>query len=499
MKKKNKNIKTQKAAKSTPKSTKQSDKQVLSSNPFADFWKLVKKGIVLLAVVVGCVAFTDWKGYFNPDYTNDHTRRKWDTYYQFTKSQPIDIVLVGNSHLYTGINPENLSNALGANCFILASPGTTMTDVYYSLKEAISVRKPRIAVIETFGINNYASHKMEAGALSDQFKSFSARKNIPQKLASTPVIFSSKNYLAAWSNTIRNHNFIFSDPEQIKRNKELMKKPQPYPRGLYLGRYIRFTSGLEEANLQKYEDGTVGFDCYKFTVGKEAERFVEKAIQLCKENDVIPVFLTLPMYYKHFNNPGLYTEKLAKVIAPYKLLWENQQTPYDYQAFSPDCFENTVAENQHMTYYGSLVSSYKLAHFIHSNLPNVLYNRSNDVSWKQLFYASDGYFQNHSPENDGISQILAKDEMYGNFKIKEIDLVSVQNYKQLLLKIVLPEGMKKERLPKTIDLYLEIEHKGIAYLTPIQVHLSEAVQPISFHLYESDPLNPSITASGVKW
>lgn len=137
------------------------------------FFKVIGFTIIIIAIVF----FSDSKGYFNPDYSNDHTRRKWNAYYKFTKTQPVDVVLVGNSHLYTGISPENLSNALGANCFILASPGTTLTDAYFCLKEAITVYKPKIAVVETFSMNDYDSYKLKAGTLSDQFKSFSARKN----------------------------------------------------------------------------------------------------------------------------------------------------------------------------------------------------------------------------------------------------------------------------------------------------------------------------------
>ena len=129
-------------------------------------YNLLFKVIAFSAFIVLIIAFTDYKGYFNPDYSNDHTRRKWNSYYEFTKQNPIDVVLVGNSHLYTGISPENLSTALGANCFILASPGTTMTDTYFCLKEAISVCKPKIAIVETF------LNKRNCGLLNAQSAQF---------------------------------------------------------------------------------------------------------------------------------------------------------------------------------------------------------------------------------------------------------------------------------------------------------------------------------------
>ena len=67
---------------------------------------LMTKVVLAFILVVAVVKFTDIKGYFNPDYTNDHTRRKWNAFHQFTNDKPVDVVLVGNSHLYTVSIPK---------------------------------------------------------------------------------------------------------------------------------------------------------------------------------------------------------------------------------------------------------------------------------------------------------------------------------------------------------------------------------------------------------
>ena len=486
--------KTRKNPSATP--VKQPLKPVQTPVKPQTIYTLLVKAAIFLVVVVAVVKFTDFKGYFNPDYTNDHTRWKWNAFYQFTKDKPVDVVLVGNSHLYTGINPENLSTALGANCFILASPGTTMTDVYYCLKEAIERNKPKVAVVETFGINDYTSHELKEGTLTDQFKSFSARKNLRQKLCSTPVLFSSRNYLSAWSNTVRNHNFIFEDPNQLQTNIQLNKQKQPEQTGLYLGRYIRFTSGLEDSTLMKYNT-VVGFDGKKFAISREAEEFVAKTVQLCRENDVKLVFLTLPMYHRHFKYMDEYVAKVARVLEPHQPLWENQQMPYDYKAFTPECFENTVKENQHMTYYGSLVSTYKLARFIQTNLPGVLPDRSSDMEWKKLFYGYDGYFYNHRPENDGVSQILAGNQTMGGLSVKGIELVpSQQGYKQLLVK--LNKTSATSMIGRTIRVVLDLNVNGKNQPAAIDVTSSYSCDPSSHYLFASQPLDYGMKAIALK-
>ena len=135
------------------------------------WWVLAIKFLFLFTVVASIVIYTDAKGYFEPDQSNNHTTRKWDSFYKFTEKDTVDVVLVGNSHCYAGVNPKNLSAALGANCFVLASPSTTIMDSYYCLKEALERTHPTVAIIETYGISNSVNHELKAGGLSEQFKS----------------------------------------------------------------------------------------------------------------------------------------------------------------------------------------------------------------------------------------------------------------------------------------------------------------------------------------
>jgi len=239
---------------------------------------IFQKMAVLTFIVFCVVYFTDSKGWFisDQDKTNNHSKRRWDTYYHFTKRTPVDIVLVGNSRLYTGINPKNLSTALGANCFILAAGGTNITDVYYNLKEAISVCKPKIAVIEIHTISDYVSHDLKDGALSNAMQSFNSRQNFWQKIASTPILFAPDNYFAAWSNTIRNHSFIFTDIERVKQNIKTPPPPTKFDK-LYLGRYVRFQTGIEDSTLVKYDIPDI-IDFSQHSIGKEATKYMLKIL-----------------------------------------------------------------------------------------------------------------------------------------------------------------------------------------------------------------------------
>lgn len=448
-------------------------------------------------MIISVVAWTDYQGYFNPDYTNDHTRRKWNAYYELTRKAPVDVVMIGNSHLYTGINPEHLSNALGATCFILASPGTTMTDAYFTLKEAVKVKKPKMVILETFTLYDYESHELKAGALSDQFKSFAARKDVGQKLSSMPVLFQSDNYLPAWSNTIRNHSFIFTDTTQLKQNILLGRQKPPREQGLYLGRYIRFTSGLEENTLKRYDEpGFVAYNYAEKLPGDEAKKYLKKAIALCKKEKIELVLLTLPMYHRHVQGYETYKNEILKTIGD-KQSWLDLQLPYDTTAFTPESFENTIAPNQHMTYQGSLVAAYKLAHYLQKNHAKAIPNRSEERKWIELFYASDGYFINNSPLQDGVSKVLMTNvPVAGAYQLKELIMVPERGAKQLMLKLVKPE--EQQVAPDAFEVLADIQVEGQTAMMPVKLARSEVHQPMDHLLYVSEYLHPGTNIGEIK-
>lgn len=396
------------------------------SKPSHPLLKITVKFLLLTLIVGSAIYYVDRKGYFNSDSLNDHTVKKWDAFYDFTEENNVDILLLGNSHLYTGVNPKNLSAALGANAFILASPGTHIADSYFSLKEAIKRCKPGLVIVETYGINNFDPYHLRSGSLSEQFKSFNARKDFITKALSTPYLFSIDNYVYAWSNAIRNHDYIFTNIKQINDNIELSKtRKKQKTRELYLGRYVRFTTGIEDTTLSKYDTKGAPVDGNLYTYSKYAEEYVSKIVRLCNEESIEVMFLTLPMYHKHVKDYPTWKNTLAEILNDHPKKWLDMQDPYSHVDFTPICFENTLGINQHMTYQGSLVATYKLAGFIQANFNGKLQNRKNDQQWHRIFYGQEGYFENYAPHpSDQNNRLLCANKPIRNAILEEVIILN---------------------------------------------------------------------------
>ncbi|MBO4447355.1 MAG: hypothetical protein J5764_04450 [Bacteroidales bacterium] len=319
-----------------------------------------------VAVIIGTVYLCDARRIFAQEESNNHTGKRWHYLYKYGKQKNggIDVLILGNSHSYTGLLPENLSSYLGKRCFILASQGNRITDSYYMLEEALTVTKPKLLVIETYTIRDYKQREMKGIDLSCQFQSFENRRNSWLKLKSTPALFSVDNAPYAWSQTIRNHSYIFENRELLKYNLEHPKAPV-YKDKDYLGRFIRFTEGLSSATLAKYTTDGPAEDGRDLTVGADAARSVEKIKALCRKKGIKLMFLTIPMYHQHICNPEALHENLAPCIGDSPWL-DLQEHIYD-EFFTPDCFEDTYNKNQHQTAQGAAKSSILLAQFIKMN------------------------------------------------------------------------------------------------------------------------------------
>lgn len=454
--------------------------------------RLYLKAVLFMAIIGAVIVSVDRSGMFNPDMANFHEKLQWDSFYDFTRSNEVDVLLVGNSHLYTGINPNHLSCALGANCFILASPGTTITDSYHALKEGLTRCDPKVVVVETYGISSTRVRDLTGGDLTSQFRSFSSRKNILKKLVSTPVLFSPDNYLSAWSSSVRGHDMIFRDPDQIKKNLEGKNLPAKKD-DLELGRFTRFVTGITETTDKEYDEKGAVVDGNGFKVNRENFDSVRKIQRLCDRKGIRVVFLTLPMYHKHVENYSSWHTIISRVIGlGYDYL--DLQEPYDYDVFTKECFENTRDSNQHMTAQGALKADYKLASFLVDMIKVNLPHRYQSEDWRRLFYGEAGFFENYSPDqNDNINLLISGKTNAGGIGLLDCVFVPYDKNSQVFMRI--DKRTDPSLFSKGLELYAIFETKdGQTLYFKVPMSMIKGMEPLRNHLL----LSPLLSVTGVK-
>ena len=123
-------------------------------------------------------------------------------------------------------------------------------------------------------------------------------------------------------------------------------------------------------------------------------------------------------------------------------------------------------------------------------------DRYQDISWKQLFYASDGYFENYSPEKDGVSQVLVKNiEIPNGMHLNEISFVPYDGAKKLIVKI----DKKNSALMygKSVKVLTQSVVNGQKVLVEILAKCSFAYDPGKHYVFSSERLNPALSIQGV--
>ena len=448
-----------------------SNKQT-TEKPFR--WIVFSAKIVLLLIaVVAAVLYTDKKEYFRADQSNNHIDRKTKSFYKFTKTKNIDVLLLGNSHIVTGVDPFVLSAATSSNCFIFAQSGVDIMDCWYHLCEALRYTNPKLVIVETYTIN-----RNEKDGVIPLTQSFEAHRNGFYKLRAMPAMFSSDNWVQAWSPTIRNHSFLLTDTARIKYN---IRNPQlGTNNNLDLGRFARFDSGLEDSLIAKYDSLGAPIKGGEYLVSKHCKKYLKRIMKLCQERNIPVLFLTVPMYYKHIDNYTAWKNTLNEELKKYPTAqWLDLQEPYDSLIYTAEAFENTYESNQHLSNLGMVYTAYKLADYLkkHYQLPD----RSKDSVWISDFKGTDHFIFNQDiVEGIGCTSVV-KDTLVGNFHVRELLIRESETSNQVILKID-----NAPELASTLNVVLRVEYNKQQFLIPINLHSFKEVSPPHYKVYAAN-------------
>ncbi|MDO7741006.1 MAG: hypothetical protein MUP94_04945 [Flavobacteriales bacterium] len=388
------------------------------------FIRFLCKGIIGALCMIATLTLLDQSHLFDDVVDqNGLEYKRWAYLHDMAENEiPLDLVILGNSHAYTGINPGHLSAALGVNAFVLANAGTYVADHYWNLVELLEIHSPKTVVLETYGINDFSREFMHDTRLVNQLRSFNARRNLRTKWKSVIPLFPIDHWGIAMSPTLRNHHYLWTGfPEESKIDWVQEKR--------YLGRFIRFTSGLQDSTLQSYAANGFAVQGREQLISDESRKYVQKIHALCEARGINLMLLTLPMYELHVNEPESWIGRYDSLALAMSIPYLEFQTKSDLSTY-PEYFENTRSTNQHMTFEGSVRASDELAQFIDSHFPESTHLRENEAQWQEFHSGNAGYYRyNFVFQEDSLLDIVAENLELPEMMIKQITAQSQGNTK----------------------------------------------------------------------
>lgn len=478
------NLKVVNAAKKTSKdsnrsinedTTKNEKKSISLKDRFPKITLLLKVSIILL-ITFFAVKHTEEKDYYKAK-GNFHDTFLQESLIKASKDT-IDLCLFGNSHIGHAINAHQLSNSLGCLSFIYFENGSDLQDVYYSMIDVLSQSKIKNVVIETYCMTNAKKKEQDRKGGKHKIGQYT-KWTYPTRIKSTFDVLTIEQIPQAWSNTLRNHDFIFRDTAQINNN--IKKVGYQAPKNLYLGSSANNEPGISDSTealfveLGPTNNGEeVGYDEYDL-------EYIEKIRELCEANDIKIAFLTIPEYYKNIKNYDKWREVTETLIKPFNAPWLDFQKDYDSTILKKECFENVRSENQHVVSIAIPYLTNRLASFIKDSCKWELPDRTNSTRWHDIFYGTDGYFYNYAPRaNDTVNINICGNKTIGKYRINNVFYSKFEKSNNFVVKF------EKDNFP--IDKKsLKVIIKGIYKKNEIQTvaelqKLSDYV-PFKYHVY----------------
>ena len=118
----------------------------------------------ILKVCTWCIGFGViffvCSGILKPKYFFDSASQSpetemWKTFYEEPQNS-IDVIFLGSSHIYNGVNPLVFYEETGLTGFDLASSSQDIPTGYFYLKEALEYQTPKYVLLDSYGILNKA-------------------------------------------------------------------------------------------------------------------------------------------------------------------------------------------------------------------------------------------------------------------------------------------------------------------------------------------------------
>lgn len=432
--------------------------------------KFSLKLLFLFFAVFTVVCITDQKEYFVGDQSNNHSGRKWRAFYKFAgkKSKNVDILVLGNSHASAGIEPYILSENTGSYCFILNTPGAGSVDLYYNLVEVLKYNKPKIVIIETSCLIGDGIGKEWAC-----IQSIESKKGFFNRLSLIPHYLSSDDWVKAVSPTIRNHSFLLTDTARIAFNvKNVGKDKNPPKTNFELGRFSHGNDGMSDSIYNLFKNKPGPLKCSACYIADKTRFYVKKLYDLCEENDIELMFITVPMHPLAYENYDFLKNVNQKFFKEFpKARWLDLQSNCDTTVYTRAAFNNEYGGWQHNTYMGMVLNTYQLCNFISKNYPGKLPNRSSERAWIEDF-SKDNNFIYNQPVLDTMKDchIIAKDVDMGGLHIRECFVKDGKDNNTMVIKV---------------DNSEELSH-----VLPVVFRLAETNQLARIDLYTPPTINP---------
>lgn len=270
----------------------------MQENSFISNFKTVIKLVVFLAIVIFAFnkAGAKYKEAADKNVVNAFTQQRYSEFYN-QEPNSIDMVYIGSSHSYCTFDPEIIDSILKTSSWQMGTPLQHYDTSYYVLREVLNYQKPKKVVLEIYWDILKDEFEMKQAnsffevlknqELKDEYinKVFPINERIKYSLF--PIRYQ-QDYFAYEANEIQNN---------LEEKYGVHKKALPEVKGTeyYRSRGYTYCDIIMPENEYDETNQFKGFDGEDWEFNRTQKKYIEKIIELCKDEGIELYFVTAPV------------------------------------------------------------------------------------------------------------------------------------------------------------------------------------------------------------
>ena len=281
-------------------------------------------------------------------------------FYQLEKNT-VDVLVLGSSHAFEGINTNVLWHNAGISSFTLAGSEQPFWNTYYYLKEALKYQTPQLIVLDVYSATKDYEYSDNSRIIKNTF----GLKNSEDRL----------NAIKVSSPEDQLQNYLLGIPAYHSMVLDVTAKDlMPYKgdSGYYknwkgfLENYE--TLAVKDQDLSKIEEiGCISDKTYEYFI---------KTIELAKTNDIPILLITIPYFLEDEEDQKIYN-RVAQIAQECGVKYVDFNQSFDQIGLD---ISTDFGDCHHLNYLGNVKFTTALADYISKNYE--VSDRRGDAKWQ---------------------------------------------------------------------------------------------------------------------
>ena len=333
---------------------------------------------------------------------------KVDSFYEL-EDNTVDVLVIGSSHAYQGINTAVLWEEYGYSAFNFCGAAQQIWNTYYYLEEALKTQTPKVILFDTyyvhasedFGDTSFAI-KNTYGLKWSETKKAAIEASFDKEIAGNQYFFSLLQYHTRYSDLSK------TDFYPYQANKDMYEN--------HKGFYCYFRSEeVKERDLTAVD--------YTNIMTEKVQYYYEKIFELAKEKNIPVIPIAIPFNAENYHQ-GFFRHAEYIAESKYNSQFFNFLTEYK-DTIGLD-YTTDFSDAQHLNYKGNTKLTRFLADYIKSEYD--IPDRRNDAKYDSWQKDSEVYYK--QLENHEASLITTLREYTDVVKNERYTVVMTSSFKK---------------------------------------------------------------------